>query len=177
MRLVKIYRDRVTIRTDESELKDVRVNDLLTVGDKKDTLAVMVTGITDNETESPLPVIGEDDFIGMELQESAGSEKNIDCTIIGSVYKGKYNKAIRQYPTTDITVHKATEDDLRALLVDADNSSFVLGKYGDYYEKISFEDIEEIGKHHPFYNGNDDDPAFTTYEYFFYYFFSWYHKR
>ena len=61
MKLVKILSDSVQIRTNQTEFKNVRINDLLLVSDRDASLVAMVTGLTDTDTEERL---GEDDFLG-----------------------------------------------------------------------------------------------------------------
>lgn len=77
MKLVKILSDSVQIRTNLSEFKDIRINDLLMVSDRTASLVTMVTGLVDTDAEER---IGEQDFLG----EITGI-KSIDCSIIGSI--------------------------------------------------------------------------------------------
>ena len=90
MKLVKILSDSVQIRTNLSEFKDIRINDLLMVSDRTASLVTMVTGLVDTDTEER---IGEQDFLG----EITGI-KSIDCSIIGSIKDGRFVKAIDTYP-------------------------------------------------------------------------------
>ena len=92
MKLVKILSDSVQIRTNLSEFKDIRINDLLMVSDRTASLVTMVTGLVDTDAEER---IGEQDFLG----EITGI-KSIDCSIIGSIKDGRFVKAIDTYPTT-----------------------------------------------------------------------------
>lgn len=49
MKLVKILSDSVQIRTNLSEFRDIRINDLLSVSDGEVDLVTMVTGLTDTD--------------------------------------------------------------------------------------------------------------------------------
>ena len=51
MKLVKILSDSVQIRTNLSEFKDIRINDLLMVSDRTASLVTMVTGLVDTDAE------------------------------------------------------------------------------------------------------------------------------
>ena len=51
MKLVKILTDRVQIRTNLAEFKDIRINDLMKVSDGRVSLVTMVTGLTDTDGE------------------------------------------------------------------------------------------------------------------------------
>ena len=66
MKLIKILRDRVQIRTDSVEFRDIHINDLLSVGDGEAYLACIVTAISSVEGGDPL---GEDAFIGFPASE------------------------------------------------------------------------------------------------------------
>ena len=100
MKLVKILSDSVQIRTNLSEFKDIRINDLLMVSDRTASLVTMVTGLVDTDAEER---IGEQDFLG----EITGI-KSIDCSIIGSIKDGRFVKAIDTYPTTCVEISRIT---------------------------------------------------------------------
>ena len=57
MKLVKILSDSVQIRTNLSEFKDIRINDLLMVSDRTASLVTMVTGLVDTDAEERLSLI------------------------------------------------------------------------------------------------------------------------
>ena len=108
MKLVKILTDRVQIRTNLAEFKDIRINDLMKVSDGRASLVTMVTGLTDTDGEER---IGEEDF----LAEITGV-KSIDCTIIGSLRDGKFLKAIDTYPTTCVQIEQIGADEFLSLI-------------------------------------------------------------
>ena len=51
MKLVKILSDSVQIRTNLSEFKNIRINDLLSVSDGWVELVTRVTGLLDTDSE------------------------------------------------------------------------------------------------------------------------------
>lgn len=123
MKLVKILSDSVQIRTNLSEFKDIRINDLLTVSDGEIELVTMVTGLTDTDSEER---IGEKDFLG----EITGI-KTIDCSIIGSLKKGRFVKAIDVYPTTSVEINRIDRLEFENML-GGDNRGFGIGAYAAY---------------------------------------------
>ena len=124
MKLVKILTDRVQIRTNLAEFKDIRINDLMKVSDGKAALVTMVTGLTDTDGEER---IGEEDF----LAEITGI-KSIDCTIIGSLKDGKFLKAIDTYPTTCVQIEQIGADEFERMIAGPEGSGFRIGEYASY---------------------------------------------
>lgn len=122
MRLIEILRDRVRIRTDQTEFSDIRINDLLSVGDGETTLAVIVTSLSDSD--AALPDTGEEDFIF-----PSGGIKVIGCSIIGSIKNGRFCKSVESYPTMDIVVEYIRGAELSRLLGGASDGSFCIGTY------------------------------------------------
>lgn len=123
MKLVKILSDSVQIRTNLSEFKNIRINDLLSVSDGWVELVTMVTGLTDTDSEERL---GEEDFLG----EITGI-KTIDCTIIGSLKGGRFVKAIDEYPTTSVQITPISGVEFQAMLGN-DSRGFRIGTYVAY---------------------------------------------
>ena len=123
MKLVKILSDSVQIRTNLSEFKNIRINDLLSVSDGWVELVTMVTGLMDTDSEER---IGEDDFLG----EITGI-KTIDCTIIGSLKNGRFVKAIDEYPTTSVQITPISGVEFHAMLGN-DSRGFRIGTYAAY---------------------------------------------
>lgn len=123
MKLVKILSDSVQIRTNLSEFKNIRINDLLSVSDGWVELVTMVTGLMDTDSEER---IGEDDFLG----EITGI-KTIDCTIIGSLKNGRFVKAIDEYPTTSVQITPISGMEFQAMLGN-DSRGFRIGTYAAY---------------------------------------------
>jgi len=124
VKLVKIFSDSIQIRTNQSEFKDIRINDLLSVSDDKVTLVSMVTGLTDTDVQER---INEDDFIS----EVEGI-KTIECSIIGSLKGERFVKAIDNYPTTNVTIKKISKDEFSTMLATNIKDCFNIGKYVAY---------------------------------------------
>lgn len=124
MKLIKIYSDRVQLRTDLEEFRDICINDLLAVTDGKRHLVVTVTGLTDTDVEE---YINENDF----LEEITGV-KSIECSIIGSLKDGRFVKAIDAYPTTDVSIRMIERREFTEMLGDEGKSGFLIGEYVEY---------------------------------------------
>ena len=124
MKLVKILSDSVQIRTNLSEFKDIRINDLLMVSDRTASLVTMVTGLVDTDAEER---IGEQDFLG----EITGI-KSIDCSIIGSIKDGRFVKAIDTYPTTCVEISRITSMEFSNMITPDASACFEIGKYAAY---------------------------------------------
>lgn len=124
MKLVKILSDSVQIRTNQTEFKDIRINDLLLVSDWEVNLVAMVTGLTDTDTEER---IGEKDFLG----EITGI-KTIECSIIGSMKNGRFVKALDEYPTTSVEIRKIGPQEFSDMLATNTSECFLIGSYAAY---------------------------------------------
>lgn len=124
MKLVRILSDSVQIRTNASEFQNVRINDLLEVADESVRLVVMVTGLTDADSEERL---GETDFLG----EITGI-KTIDCTIIGSLRNGCFVKSLDNYPTTDVRIFRIDSQEFAHMIAPQEEKCFRLGRYVAY---------------------------------------------
>lgn len=124
MKLVKILSDSIQIRTNLSEFRDIRINDLLSVYDKSVNLIAMVTGLTDTDNSDS---IGPDDYIG----ELTGI-KTIECAIIGSLKEKHFAKAIDFYPTTNVEISRIDSHAFSSILSSRLNESFDIGKYVAY---------------------------------------------
>lgn len=124
MKLIKILSDKVQIRTDNTEFKDIRINDLVSISDDEVSLITIVTSITDTE---PAGVLGEEDFIF-----ESESIKTVECSIIGSVRNGLFAKTIERYPVTDITAKKVDGDEFRNMLSGYEKDGFLIGNYAAY---------------------------------------------
>lgn len=100
MKLVKILPDKIQIRTDDTEFKNARLNDLISVSDGEVELVTIIISITDNDVETQM----DDNAIMEELQQP--SLKVIECSILGSVIDGEFKQQIDRYPSTDVTINK-----------------------------------------------------------------------
>lgn len=123
MKLIKILSDRIQIRTDQSEFGDVRINDLIVISDGYAELVTTVTSVTDNDVEAG---IDGDEFIlgGISIRV-------VECSIIGSIRDGKFQKSIERYPATNSTAKEITPKDFASMLQDPDEG-FCIGKYAGY---------------------------------------------
>ena len=126
MNLIKIYSDRVQIKTDAARLKSLKINDLLLLSDKSTSIVCVVTGLVGND---PLEVYDFD----QELLGMTESNNTIDCGIIGSINSsGKFTKSIDIYPTTNATVDVVSEEMFASMLHDQLAQCIKLGKYASY---------------------------------------------
>lgn len=125
MKLVKILSDKVQIRSDYKEFDDVRINDLIAVSDGEVELVTMVNTLTDIDTENE-EEIGENDYI---LEHS--STKMLECSIIGTVKDGTFQKAIDKYPTMKVSAHRISKEEFASML-SRYTEGFCIGEYSAY---------------------------------------------
>lgn len=121
MKLIKILSDKIQIKSDRFEFRDIRINSLIAVSDGEVELVTMVTSLMETDTGDS---IGEEDFIF----ENDGI-KVIECSIIGSIRNGIFQKAIDRYPTTDIQSREITSEEFRKMLSKYEGSGFYIGNY------------------------------------------------
>ncbi len=127
MKLVKILPDKIQIKTDDAEFKNVRLNDLISVSDGEVGLVTMITAITDNDMETQM----DDNVVLEELEQP--SLKVIECSILGSVSDGAFKQQIDHYPGTDVFINKISDEEFHCMIVDKENESyFSLGYYAAY---------------------------------------------
>lgn len=127
MKLAKILSDRIQIRTDSAEFRNIRLNDLISVSDGEVELVTIITAITDNDADEPVP----DDAFLMELQQP--SIKMVECSILGSVSGGSFRGQIDRYPGTDVRVERVTDNYFGSIMVDLrGKSGFKIGNYSSY---------------------------------------------
>ncbi len=122
MRLIKILRNRVQIRTDSGEFSDVRIGDLMSVGDSNVTLAVMVASVSDADTTALAEE--EEDYL---LPPS--SMMVLDCSIIGSIRDGAFEKVVSRYPTMAVDVKQIEGGSLQYLTTSDLFHDFIIGEY------------------------------------------------
>lgn len=125
MKLIRILSDRVQIRSDYKEFDDVRINDLISVSDGDVELVTMVNALTDTDAEEESD-IDENDYI-MEH----GSVKILECSILGTVRNGVFEKAIDRYPTMKVEAHKISRDEFASMLSKY-MDGFYIGEYTAY---------------------------------------------
>ncbi len=124
MKLIKILRDKVQIRTDRSEFNELRINDLVSISDKDVKLVTVVDSMSDTEAGDD---IGEYDFIS-----PCQSIKVIECSIIGSMRNGVFAKSIEKYPVTNIIAEQIGSDEIRLVLANFEDEGFIIGEYSGY---------------------------------------------
>ena len=125
MKLIRILSDRVQIRSDYKEFDDVRINDLISVSDGDVELVTMVNALTDTDAEDE-PEIDDNDYI-MER----GSVKMLECSIIGTVKDGSFEKAVDRYPTMRVEAHRIGREEFVSMLKKY-MDGFYIGDYTAY---------------------------------------------
>ncbi len=128
MKLVKILPDKIQIRTDDAELANARLNDLISVSDGEVELVTMITAITDNDVETQM----DDNAIMEELQQP--SLKVIECSILGSVIDGVFKQQIDRYPSTDVVIKNIKGSDVLYMLYvqECNVCTFRIGDYAGH---------------------------------------------
>lgn len=126
MKLIKIMGDKVQIRTDYKEFDDARINDLISVSDGDVELITVVKALTDTDNEDEAE-IGEEDYI-----TERSSTKTLECSIIGTVRNGGFEKSIDQYPTMDVKAKKVDAEKFSSMLRKYEERGFKLGEYTEY---------------------------------------------
>lgn len=122
MKIIKILSDRIQIKTDQFEFKNIRINDLISITDRQIELITMVVSVSDLDNSSSL---GEDDYIS-----NVQSIKTIECAILGSVKNGSFVKAIDRYPTMDIEAVEVSSE-IFCKMIHSGNG-FHIGQYVAY---------------------------------------------
>lgn len=125
MKLIKILSDKVQIRSDYKEFDDVRINDLISVSDGDVELVTMVNALTDTDTED------EAEIEEMDYITDNSSVKMLECSIIGMVRNGTFEKAIDRYPTMKVKAHRITAEEFAGMLGKY-SKGFRLGEYTSY---------------------------------------------
>ena len=122
MKLIKILQDKIQIKTDMFEFRDIKINSLMLVEDKSVSLVTMVTSLTDTDTR-----LADDEFL--EMPEGI---KVIECSIIGTLKDSKFKKAIDEYPTTNIDATEITPAQFKRMIGTNETSGFRIGDYPAY---------------------------------------------
>ena len=126
MKLIKILSDKVQIRSDYKEFDDVRINDLISVGDGDVELVTVVNALTDTDTEDDAD-IGDNDYI-----TEHSSVKMLECSIIGMVRNGTFEKAIDRYPTMKVEAKKINAEEFSSMIAKYENG-FCIGEYTAFH--------------------------------------------
>jgi hypothetical protein len=125
MRLIKMLPDKVQIKSNDEDFVKCKINDLFRISDGHVELVIMVSGMTETDVQLP---IDEEEFLSTVGIKSV---KTIDCSIIGSIVCGKFTATVDQYPTTNVTADRISDDEFNRMLV-KENSGFSIGKYANY---------------------------------------------
>lgn len=127
MKLIRIMGDKVQIRSDYKEFDDIRINDLVSVSDGDVELVTAVKSLTDTVSEED-SFLGENDYI-----TESGSVKMLECSILGTVKKGAFIKAIDRYPTMKVSAKKIEAEEFSTMLGKYKDNGFQLGEYTAYH--------------------------------------------
>lgn len=125
MKLIKIFSDRVQIKTDSEQLNSLKINDLLLLSDDTASLVCIVTGITGNDTMNIYDYDGES--LGLTEENNT-----IECGILGSLTRGKFTKSIDVYPTAKVDISIIDKGAFSGIIMDNNASYFKLGTYANY---------------------------------------------
>lgn len=127
MKLVKIFPEKIQIKTDDIEFKNARLNDLVSVSDGGAELVTMITAITNSDVEAQM----DDNALLEELEQP--SLKVIECSILGSVVDGEFKQQIDRYPCSEASIRKVESYDVCDMLYPSISNSVSAGfRLGDY---------------------------------------------
>lgn len=125
MRLVKIQSDKILIKSDDEEFRDIRVGDLISISDGQIELVTMVSVLQCSDVDAPI----EDDMAldRLEIEQV----KTIECSVMGAVVDGKFTNAVDKYPTTTVEA-KIVSNERFAEIMQSKVKGFTLGNYAGY---------------------------------------------
>jgi DNA helicase HerA-like ATPase len=146
MQLVKIYGDRIQIRSDLKQLRNTKINDLLLLSDENAKIVCSVVGLT--ECDASYANSGSEDY----LDEFTGTNI-IECSIIGSLVNGRFEKAIDVYPTTKVDITAIDLPLFEKMITHSKRTSFDIGRYASY-ETRAFIDGNKFFQRHSAVIGN-----------------------
>lgn len=127
MKPVKFLPHKVQIKTNDTEFKNARLNDLISIADDDVELITMITAITDNDAAAvPLE---EDGFI---TELGIPSVKLIECSILGSIVDDEFKSQIDEYPSTNAVVERIGKTEFSNMLHHDAQASFCIGTYVGY---------------------------------------------
>lgn len=126
MELIKIYPDRLQLKSDHRQLSDIRINTAILIEDAAGgaSLVCLVTGLSRSE-ESELF-----DFDGNLLESEPSS--TIECSIIGSLRDGRFEKSVDQYPTSNVSIQKIDDAMFAGMISAPEDAAFPIGRYSSY---------------------------------------------
>ena len=126
MELIKIYPDRVQIKSSSQQLAGIRINNAMLVRDEKSgaALVCLAESISRREEQERF------DFEGELLEFEPDS--TIDCSIIGSLRNGRFEKSVDQYPSSDVRIEVVGDEAFCAMLAVPKSAAFRIGRYANY---------------------------------------------
>ena len=125
MQLIKIFSDRVHIKTDSKQISQIKINDLMLLSDNKTSIVCIVTSISGNDS------VDICDFSGSYLGETEPNNV-IECGIVGSIKDGHFTKSVDVYPTTRVSITPIDKIMFEDMLSSKSSSSFKLGEYSNF---------------------------------------------
>lgn len=126
MELIKIFPDRVELKTNNRQLSDININSAMLVTDRQTdvSLVCVVTAISRNEQQESF------DFDGNLLESEPNSL--IECSIIGSLRDGKFTKSVDIYPTANVRVERIDDAKFGEMVSGFGSASLRIGFYANY---------------------------------------------
>jgi len=154
MQLVKIYGDRIQIRSDLKQLRDTKINDLLLLSDEYAQVVCSVVGLTETDVSYSG---GDEDY----LDEFTGTNI-IECSIIGSLENGRFEKAIDNYPTTKVEITKIDLPLFESMITHNKKASFDIGRYASYDTRAFIDGNRFFQRHSAVIGNTGSGKSFTV---------------
>lgn len=155
MQLVKIFGDRIQIRSDLKQLMDTKINDLLLLTDGNTQIICSVVGLT--QSDATFGSNGEEDY----LDEFTGTN-SIECNIVGSLVNGKFEKAIDNYPTTKVDISKIGLPLFEQMITYDKSTSFDIGQYASYDTRAFIDGNKFFQRHSAVIGNTGSGKSFTV---------------
>lgn len=126
MELIKIFPDRVELKTSNRQLADINIHSMMLVEDRDNGIALVCTvrSIARNDEQEMF------DFDGEPLETEPNSL--IECSIIGSLRNGKFTKSVDIYPTANVRISRIREDLFYRMVAGEENTHIRIGSYANY---------------------------------------------
>jgi DNA helicase HerA-like ATPase len=155
MQLVKIFGDRIQIRSDLKQLMDTKINDLLLLTDGNIKIVCSVVGLT--QSDASFASEGEEDY----LDEFTGTN-TIECNIIGSLVNGRFEKAIDNYPTTKVEISNIDLPLFEQMITYDKSTSFDVGRYASYDTRAFIDGNKFFQRHSAVIGNTGSGKSFTV---------------
>ena len=155
MQLVKIFGDRIQIRSDLKQLMDTKINDLLLLTDGSTQIVCSVVGLM--QSDASFSSNGEDDCI----DEFTGTN-TIECNIIGSLVNGSFENAIDNYPTTKVDITKIDLQLFEQMITHDKSTSFGIGRYASYDTRAFIDGNKFFQRHSAVIGNTGSGKSFTV---------------